>query len=147
MYLIKSYFSFIYLSVILICPFKCYKTANQNEFRQIDEIVLTYQDLYTLTPFRIDRKNFEEIFSKTLKTKHIQESTEIIKILNFLELTKRENKVVDNLDIRFKMILKYSAKEDEVIYGNGSVLQLNDIKYLIDKDFSEYLLNLTNSKI
>ena len=135
----------LFFLIFLISLTKCInekKQLNSNLIR----IEITYVDFSTLTFSRVSCNNFEKTFEKVSKKKVITNKKEINKILSYIEDVIKQNKIVSNLDVRFKMRLIYKNGEEKIICGNGNTIKFGNKKYFITKNFSLLLSKLIESE-
>lgn len=138
------------LKIILYCAFfivvSCGNKTQINQDKNITKIEISYVDLTNyLTPYAIPCNYFSFQFEEYISKKIIINECQISQIEHFIEKSIKNNQKVDNVDVRFKMMVYYKNKNADTICGNGSVINFKGINYLIDKDFSIYLLNLTQN--
>lgn len=116
--------------------------------KKITKIEISYVDLFDyLTPIAISCDDFgNKFFEKDIKKKIIIEDEELNAIESYLKETEQINKVVRNIDVRFKMILYSENKVADTICGSGSTIKIDEINYLISKKFSSFLYKITETK-
>jgi len=142
--------SFLFLlSILFVCnnsKIKKIVKKNTGNKDNVEQIKIIYEDMSTLSPLRISCDKFEYVFSKSLKEKVIIRKETISKIISFINKTKRQKKYAKNIDARFKLILVYQSHNNDTICGNVSVINIDNKIYRIDKDFSNFLIKLTDSE-
>gem|GEM_PF-6955060 len=139
-------FIFVFYLIIIACGNKQMKDINYNgEANEILKIEFSFEDLNTLTFAKVTCDEFENIFENVIKKRTINNKIEINKIYSNLEETLKENKKTKNLDTRFKMKIIYKNQSERTICGNGRVIKINDINYLISKKFSLLLYEMTSN--
>ena len=105
----------------------------------IIKIAIEYQNLDIETPIRIDCENFNTYFNNNIKVKVIDDSVNINKLSNYINQTKNKGKKAPKIDVRFKMKIIYSDGKNKEICGNESAVEIGELDYLVDVDFSHYL--------
>ncbi|GEM_PF-5793093 len=110
---------------------------------EITEIKINYVNWLVSTSYSVECDKFEKTFSKILKEKFIYNKSTIESIDNFLETTKQNNESIHNIDTRYKIILiNENPKENDTICGSRFGIQTNGEKFMMSKDFQNYLRTL-----
>ncbi len=135
------------LSILLVGCNNPKKVMVNDSINKAESIKIIYEDLFTLTMSRVSCDEMEKTFQKVIKSKHIVNQSDVRLITELIDKTKNNNNRTVNLDVRYKMIINYLYKANDTICGNGSVIQINQVNYLISKEFSDLLIDLTDSEI
>ncbi len=114
------------------------------EPNKVERIILLYENLYTLSFARIPCNKLEKTFD--LKRKDIQNKDTIQLLINALNRTFKQNKKGNNIDARYKFVIKYNAQPNDTICGDAFSIKFNNQILAIDSTFSGLLEKLTNSK-
>jgi hypothetical protein len=124
------------------------KNTNIVQNKNISKIEISYVDLGNyLTPYAISCDYFgNNFFKDNIKKKIITIEKELNEIAFYLNETKQKNKIVKNIDVRFKMIVHYKNKKTDTICGSGNTIKVDRINYLISKKFSSLLYKITETE-
>lgn len=93
------------------------KKVNVVQNKNISKIEISYVDLANyLTPYAISCDYFgNKFFKDNIKKKVITGEAEINDIESYLNETEKNNRIVENIDVRFKMIVHYNDKETDTM--------------------------------
>lgn len=150
-----SFFSIAGL-VLLMISYSCgEKKANplisdsQNENQEqpsLSKVEIDYEDMYTTTFVSVTCEGFEKAFPGLINEKKLTESTQISNFENFINQTLIGNKKTESIDVRVKAKLFYSDSSSKEICLGLHSLEYEGVKYSINKDFTEYLLQITETE-
>ena len=134
----------IFLSMISCSNKKAKKVDKKNTIK----IEISYINLADyLTSIAITCDYFgNNIFEKDIKKKTIIKDAELHTMESYLKETKEANKIVENIDVRFKMIVYSDNKVVDTICGSGNTIKIDKVNYLISKKFSSFLYKITETK-
>ena len=142
----------IMVFVIFTIVVACNNVKNKDTAKAISkendiiELTIFYENLTTQTFKRVSCNELEQIFNKVLNKKVLKNKSSIREITESIDRTIKQKNYTDNIDVRFKMILVYHSKKNDTICGNGSVISIENKNYRIDKDFTNLLKELTDTK-
>lgn len=124
------------------------KKSNVIQNKKVSKIEISYVDLSNyLTPHSISCDYFgNNFFKEDIKKRIIKKEAELNDIESYLNEAKKNNKIVENIDVRFKMIVHYKNKETDTICGSGNTIKVDNINYLISKKFSLLLYKITETE-
>lgn len=134
----------LFFSSLFNCNSINENTLNKSQANdKVIKVKLVYVSLFISTFSDINCDDFDHFFGKKKREKLITDTIEIRRIVNYLKNQER-NDTVNSIDTRLKIILyKSNQKENDTICGSSVVIQRNEINQLINKDFQNYLRNLT----
>lgn len=139
----KTHTLIILILFLFFCLAGCGNNQKPNKLKlinlSIDEIVINYQDLDVETPIRINCEDLESYFNKSIKKRVINDSMVIKKIANYISDSKNNNKSASEIDVRFKMIFKYSDGTIKEFCGNEYAIEVDKSNYQLDINFSNYI--------
>jgi len=141
--IISVYFLLSILLSFTNCTNK--KTVKSKNKIAVTKIKVSYEDMYTTTPYGLTCSLFDNVFKKVIKHKTILNLDEITKFKYFFDQTLKNNIRIKNIDVRIKIKMYYSNKTIQRICLGLHSLEINGIRYSISKEFIEYLLKLTKT--
>lgn len=116
------------------------RNKDEKEISKVTYIEILYVDILATTPYSINCDLFERYFDKTIKKKVLAETNVIDSLLYFIEDTKLENNPITNINTRFKIILiNEDSEKNDTICGSKFGIQTAGSKYMISKEFQNYL--------
>lgn len=112
---------------------------------KIEKIEIRYVDMFITTFSRVGCSEFDNKFPKISLKKRLESKKDILEFENMLNKALSKGAKIKNIDTRVKAKLFYTTGDvKQVCFGlNG--LDLDGTKYSIDKTFTDYLLNLTET--
>ncbi len=113
--------------------------------KKVLNIKIRYEDMFTTTFLSVDCADFEKTFLKMIKEKYLSSDNKL-KFEGFLNEVLKMNKVKENIDTRVKATMYYSDKTVKEICIGLHTLEIDGVKYSIPKDFTKYLLDITDTK-
>lgn len=120
--------------------------AENQEQRSLSKVEIDYEDMYTTTFVSVTCEGFEKAFPGLINKKKLIEPTRLSNFESFINQTLNDNKKTEGIDVRVKAKLFYSDNSSKEVCLGLHSLEYEGVKYSIPKDFTEYLLLITETE-